>query len=146
MRTLMALALLFSSSAFACPDLTGKFTCMYQDKSTEDVTISQEMQKDGTFVYNYNGTMIPADGKIYDVPDDAQVKEGKFKAFCDDDITLKTTLVGKYWRAKAYFGDLILNMNFTVEKNDLKQNSVGSVKNSSGEYPLNSALVCVRMK
>ena len=146
MRTLTTLALLCSSSAFACPDLTGKFTCMYQDKSTEDVTISQEIQKDGTVVYNYNGTMIPVDGKVYDVPDDEQVKEGKFKAFCDDDVTLKTTLVGKYWRTKAYFGDLTLNMNFAVEKNDLKQNSTGSVKNSSGEYPLNSALVCVRMK
>ena len=142
MRTLAALALLFSAQAFACPALTGSFTCIYKDGTNETVTITQSADKAGMVTYIYNGSEVPADNKIYDVPEDQTLKEGKFRAWCDDDVTLKSELIGKYWNNGAYFGDLVMNINFEMDGTNLKQITTGNVKNSGGTYPLDDQMVC----
>ncbi len=143
MRTIAALALLISVQAWACPDLTGTFTCTYQDGSQEVVNMSQEL-KNGVTVYNYNGTPVAADNVVNDVPDDESLKQATFRAWCDDNITLKAELKGKYYSEGNYFGDLLMNMEFTMVGNDLKQVSTGSIKNSGGDYPLNGETLCTR--
>jgi hypothetical protein len=140
MRKLAALALLVSVNAWACPDLTGTYTCKYQDGQTEVVTLSQE-NKDGVVIYNYNGSSIPADNVARPVPDDATLREGTFRAWCETDI-FKAQLLGKYYDQGVYFGDLTLNIDFTKVGNDLKQVNTGSVKNSASEYPINAEVVC----
>lgn len=143
MRKLAALALVFSAQAFACPDLAGSFTCTYQDGSKEIVTLSQD-QKDGLTTYNYNGSIVPADNQAYPVPEDATLKEGTFRAWCNDATVLNTQLIGKYHQDGSYFGDLVMNMDFTLTGKDLHQVTTGTLKNSGGEYPLNNDMVCTR--
>ncbi len=144
MRKLAALALVFSAQAFACPDLTGAFTCTYQDGSKEVITIAQEQKADGLVVYNYNGSIVPTDNQAYPVPDDATLKEGTFRAWCANDSALSTQLVGKYYQDGSYFGDLVMNMDFSLTGTDLHQVTNGTLKNSGGEYPLNGDMTCVR--
>ncbi len=143
MRTLTALALVFSAQAYACPQLAGTYNCKYQDGSAEIVTIQQET-KDGVTVYGYNGSDIPADNQVYNIPDDENLKSGTFRAWCDDDVTLKSQLLGKYWDNGAYFGDLTLDMSFTLSGSDLHQSTTGQVVNSGGSYPINNEVTCTK--
>lgn len=140
MRKLAALALMVSVNAWACPDLTGTYTCKYQDGQTETITLSQE-NKDGVVVYNYNGSTIAADNVSRPVPDDAALREGTFRAWCEGEA-LKGQLLGKYYDKGVYFGDLTLNLDVTKVGNDLKQVNTGSVKNSASEYPINAEVLC----
>jgi len=143
MRKLAVIALLFSAQAYACPELTGTYTCTYQDGSSEVITLSQE-QKDGVTVYSHNGSQIPADSVAYPVPDDVNLREATFKAWCADGTTLNAQLVGKYFQENQYFGDLEMTSAFTLDGTDLKQVTTGTLKNLGGEYPLNSDLTCKR--
>jgi hypothetical protein len=145
MRSLMAMALLFSVQAFACPDLAGSYTCSHQDGSTEVVTVSQE-NKDGVMIYQYNDAAIPADNQVYQLPDDQDLKDATFRAWCDTTNAdlLQTQLIGKYYSQGSYYGDLTLNMTFSLAGTDLKQTTTGTLKNSGGEYPLNNELTCKR--
>lgn len=143
MRKLAAIALLFSFQAYACPDLAGSYTCNYQDGSSEVITLSQEL-KDGVTIYTHNGSQIPADNVAYPVPDDVNLREATFRAWCTDTVTLSANLVGKYFQEGAYFGDLNMTSAFTLDGTSLKQITTGTLKNQGGEYPLNSEMTCTR--
>ncbi len=143
LRTFATMALLFSVQAYACPQLTGAYTCAYQDGSSEVITLSQEL-KDGVTVYTHNGSTIPADNVAYPVPDDANIREATFRATCTGDVTLSANLTGKYYQDGQYFGDLNMTSNFSLNGKDLKQVTVGTLKNQGGEHPLNSELTCTR--
>lgn len=143
MRKLAAIVLLFSVQAYACPELSGSFTCTYQDGSTEIMTISQT-NKDGITVYTANGSEIPADNQTHPIPDDASLKQATFRAWCNGTASLDAQLLGKYYQEGAYYGDLTLNTSFSLVGTDLKQVTTGNLVNSGGTYPLNSELTCTR--
>lgn len=145
MRILAALALLVSAQAFACPDLTGSYTCAYKDGTSEVITINQET-KNGTTTYDYNGSTLLTDNVAYPIPDDDTLKDATFRSWCDaaDPNLLQSQLMGKYWNQGAYYGDLTMNMTFSKSGMHLKQTTQGLLKNSGVEYPLNSELVCTR--
>lgn len=143
MRILATIALFASVNAWACPELTGSFTCTYQDGSSEVVEMTQEL-KDGVTTYMYNGSAIPADNVVYQVPDDQTLKQGTFRAWCDDTVTLKAELKGQYYDQGNYFGDLVMNMEFSLAGSDLKSVTTGTLTNSGGQYPLNGETVCTR--
>ena len=143
MRLLSTLALVFSAQAYACPQLEGTYVCKYQDGSSEETTITQS-EKSGVTTYQYNASEVTADNVANAVPDDQSVKDATFRAWCDDDATLKAQLIGKYWNQGAYFGDLTLNMNFSKAGDDLKQTTDGEVKNSGGTYPIENDTTCTK--
>lgn len=143
MGKLAALALLFSAQAYACPQLVGSYTCTYQDGSKEVVTIAQNKDRNNVDVYDYNGSSIITDNQAYPIPDDQQLKSGTFRAWCDDNTTLQTQLLGEYYQQGNYYGHLTMNLNLSLQGNDLKQVTTGSLKNTGGEYPLNGESVCV---
>lgn len=143
MRIFAAIALLFSAQAFACPDLTGAYTCTYQDGSTEVVSISQA-DKAGVMVYNYNGSEIPADNVVYPMPDDETVRQGTFRAWCDG-ASLKGNILGKYFNNGSYFGDLDMTLDLSLEGVSLKSVTTGTLKDTGGNvYPLDGQIVCAR--
>ena len=135
------LAMLLSANAWACPNLTGTYTCKFQDGSTKVVTFSQE-NKAGVETYNYNGTAVKADNVARRLPDDDTLKKKTSRAWCEADI-LKSKLVGKYYSNGAYVGDLTLDMTFAKNGNDLKQVNTGNLKSRGGnDYPQNSEVTC----
>lgn len=141
MRTLLAVLLLGSVQAFACPNLTGSFTCTYSDGSSEVLNITQEA-KEGVTTYNINQSLTPADNVIYTVPDDETLKEGTFRAWCNDDVTLKGELIGKYYDQGSFFGDLLLNIDYSLDGANLKQVTTGTLTSANGQYPINAETVC----
>lgn len=144
MKSLIAVALLFSAQAFACPDLTGNYECQYPDGSSENVTISQS-NKAGVEVYTYNGSQIPADNVTYPMPDSQNIKEGQFRAWCDDNSTLKANMIGKYWDGGSYVGDLNLDLFMSIENGSLKSVTSGSLKTGNAEHPIDSTTTCQRI-
>lgn len=68
MKTVIAALVLFGSSAFACPDLSGNFTCTSPD-GTEEISLSQAVNQAGVTVY----TMANAMG-TYEVAADSIAK------------------------------------------------------------------------
>jgi hypothetical protein len=146
MRKLAAMALIFSIESYACPQLSGEFVCRYPDGSSEKIVLSQTLDGNIT-VYNVNGSNIVADNKVYPVPDDANVRNAYFRAWCDDTVSLKGHLVGQYFHNNAYYGDLDLNFVYLLVNppaGDLKQVAMGTLTNSSGERSLNSETICAR--
>ncbi len=144
MRTLILVGLMLSAPAFACPDLSGTFRCQYQDGSVETLTIAQD-NKSGVEVYNYNGSEIAADNVTRVLPDDANLKSGTFRAWCDDNTTLKAELISEYWDNSRYIGDLTMNMFFTMENGSHKSKSTGVLKTGNGDHPIDSTTVCRAM-
>jgi hypothetical protein len=143
MRSFLGLAaLLFAGNAYACPNLTGTYTCTYQDGSSEIIEISK-MSQNGVTVYDYNGSTVSADNVVYPVPDDETLKQGTFRAWCEG-MNLKAELKGKYFHENTYYGDLTMLMDFTLTGSDLHQITTGNLKNAGGEYPLDSEMTCVR--
>ena len=135
------LAMLLSANAWACPNLTGKYTCKYQDGSTEVVIISQE-NKAGVEIYNYGGSMVTTDNVARRMLDDDTLKKKTSRAWCEADI-LKSKLVGKYYSNGNYVGDLTLTMTFAKNGNDYKQVNTGNLKSRGGDdYPQNSEVTC----
>jgi hypothetical protein len=143
MRTLTVLALLFSVQAFACPDLTGNYTCTYSDGSSETVAVSQDTKGEIT-TYNYNGSTVVADNQTYPVPDDDTIKQATFRAWCASATALKAELIGKYYDRGTLMGDLTLVLELSLEGSNLKQVSSGVLKNSAGERPFSNEIVCTR--
>jgi hypothetical protein len=141
MRTLIAVALLFSAQAFACPELAGTYTCTFSDGTEETGTVTQSVVN-GINIYNYNGTEIRADGVTYPVPEDETLKEGTSRAWCDDPLTLKGEVIGKYYSGGSYFGEVVLNLEFSKVGTSLRQVTTGNLKNSGGDYPINSDITC----
>lgn len=143
MRTLATLAFIFSAQAFACPNLTGNFKCDTQQGS-QTLSITQDT-KGSVTVYTVNGDQIPADNQVRTLPDSDDIRNGTFRAWCDDDTTFKGQILGKYYYQGTYFGDLTANLAFTMDNGNLKQVTKGSVKGSSGTYPIDQTVVCKHM-
>ena len=75
-KHLLALALFVSSTAFACPDLTGDWTCKGDDGKETKVSITQEAITNGMLYH------LTADGQTEDVHAD-----GTARAFTKGDFT-----------------------------------------------------------
>ena len=140
MKKLAIFALLVSANAWACPNLTGTYTCKYQDGSSEMVTISQE-NKAGVEIYNYAGSMVTTDNVARPMPDEDNLKKGTFRAWCEGD-KLKTKVIGQYYTNGTYYGPLTFAATITKNGFDFKKLTTGNVKSSAGDYPLNSEVTC----
>jgi len=136
--------LLLSAQAYACPNLTGEFTCKSQD-GTEVIKISQEV-RDGVTVFNYNGSEILANNEAMPFPDDDSIREGTFRTWCEEanaDLVF-SQLLGKYYDHGRYFGDLELNLTLSLTENNLKQVTKGTLKSGTRVYPIESETICER--
>ena len=74
--------LAFSSTAFACPNLTGNYTCK---KGSHVFTLQVETTA-GSYIMNRDGAEMEyvVDGKIYDVPSTENYKDAKMTSVCED--------------------------------------------------------------
>ena len=143
MRTLAAFALLFSVQAFACPQLTGNYTCKYQNGQSTALILTQDSKSNVT-IYSLNGQQLPADNQVQPLPDEDTLKNATIRAWCNDDSALHTELIGKYYQQGRYFGDLTMDEDLSMANQNLRQVTTGNVKNSGGTYPVNSDITCTR--
>lgn len=81
MKLFTAILLLVSVNAFACPDITGSFTCKFKNRISE-----REIAKTETgFVMIADGVeqTYNVDGSITSVPDSDGLKDGQFSSICE---------------------------------------------------------------
>lgn len=143
LRPFAAFAFLVSAQAFACPQLAGNYTCNYQDGQTTTLVLNQDAKSNVT-IYDMNGQQLPADNQVKPIPDEDSLKNATVRAWCNDDTTLHTEIVGKYYRQGQYFGDLTMDADLSMANQNLRQVTTGNVKNSGGTYPVNSDITCTR--
>lgn len=128
LRIVTVLAALFSVQAFACPDLTGTFTCKYSDGSQETMNITYRTEN-GVSYYKYDSAEFAADGTVYPLQDSDNLKNGTFAATCSDDVTLKENIKGDYYYQGTNYGPLDMIINVSLSSNgDLQQVASGTLK------------------
>ena len=91
--TLMAF-IIFSGSAFACPDLTGSYLC----KSGSHSTNKEIHSTDQGYIINSDGNEMEyfTDGRVVEVPETDSFKDGKYSSSCIGDkfiVTFSATLM-----------------------------------------------------
>lgn len=141
-RIIATLAALFSVQAFACPNLTGSYTCNYGNGQSEQISVSQR-EANGITYYSYNNDEFAADGSVVPLQDSADLKQATFKAWCEN-TTLKNQIMGKYYNNGTYFGDLNMVIDITSANGNLQQNATGNLKGSQGDYPINNSVTCTK--
>lgn len=83
MKFLMLATLLFSSSAFACPDLSGSYTC-----NSGSRVVSKDVQLTSTgYIINTDGVDYEyfTNGTSYDIPETDSYKDMKIVSSCSGD-------------------------------------------------------------
>jgi len=142
LRTLAVFAFLASAQAFACPNLTGSYTCTDNGQS-QIMTISQANK--GTFTdYNVNGQDIVTDNIAHPQPDQDNVKQSTMRAWCNDDATLHLQLLVKYYDNNAPVGDITVNLDISMQAQNLHQVTTGGLAANGQTYPVNSDIVCTK--
>ena len=134
---------LVSASAFACPNLSGVYTCPDQQNGPQTVEITQT-EENGITTYFQNGESLVSDNLVKPIPESADFKEGTMQAFCEGDA-LKVAVKGKVWDQGQFFGDLDVVSNYSLDADkNLVDTFDGSVKSAQGNYPINDLTTCVR--
>lgn len=80
MKSLFIGAVLFSSTAFACPDISGLYSCKYNSNmSTKEIVKTEQ-----GFVINSDGNSMEylADGKAYEVPSTDSYTDALVRTTC----------------------------------------------------------------
>lgn len=82
MKSLLMVAVLFSSAAFACPDISGVYTCKYN----YNISNKEIVKTQSGFVINSDGNPMEyfADGKFYEVPATDSYTDAKVKSSCTE--------------------------------------------------------------
>lgn len=142
--TLLALALV-GTSAWACPNLAGNYICNV-DGQMQSLMVRQD-QANGVTTYYLNHDAVVANGLTEKLPDNGDLKNQTFKAWCD-----KETLMGALYAEVHAEGEAVAQIDVEMsmsldEKQNLIQTSKGTFKDLMGNQsePLEeSNLVCNR--
>lgn len=134
---------LFSVGAFACPNLSGTFSCPDAQNGPQIVTITQS-ESNGITTYYQNGEALAADNVVKSIPDEPTFKEGKMRAYCEGD-SLKVAVQGKVWDQGQFFGDLDVVSNYSLDaSSNLVDKFEGNIKSAQGDYPIGDLTTCTR--
>lgn len=143
LKVASALALFSSVTAFACPDLTGSYTCVVDGEERATV-ISMEKQGNVT-VYRMNDGAMVADNKVYKIPDGEGLKKGTIRTWCQNTAALKSELKGKIYDEGRFVGDLSVVMTANLDAStNLVQNVTGKIVAGGRNHPINETLNCTR--
>jgi len=62
----LLLVTFFATNAFACPDLTGTYSCKYDDGETDTIEFTQRVEN-GVTIYTIGGQDLPANGETVEI-------------------------------------------------------------------------------
>lgn len=83
MKSLLMGALLFSSAAFACPDISGVYSCKYNN----NFSVKEIVKTQVGFIITSDGNPMEyfADGIAYEVPSTDSYTDAKVRTTCTQD-------------------------------------------------------------
>lgn len=142
MKMFIALASLIAVPTLACPNLTGTYTCTYNDGTKETLTVTQAVRS-GITQYTVNGSTILADQQVYQLPDSEDLKQASQTAWCEGEI-LNVATAGNYFQQNQLIGELMMVIQVTLTGNTLKQALNGSLKNQEGEQEFSGETLCTK--
>lgn len=141
MRSLTVMAFLFSFRAFACPDLSGTFSCTFLNGAKETIVVSQAENCNVT-TYTINGQPYAADNIAYAQPDTPNLRDSTVRMWCDDDTTLQSETLGRYFDDQNHFGGALeLKTAFTLQDMGVRISSKGTL---GGVNPIGGEADCTK--
>ena len=142
-KFLVAAISAMSIGAWACPDLSGTYTCDGEELAVETF----ELNGVNYLEFNANGA-LPADGKWLDLPDSETEKNAKIRLTCGNKAPYGDSYVLDYeadlYDAGTNVAALDVEIFFHKDGETLKQSVVGKAKGSWGEQPVNEVTVCTK--
>ncbi len=143
--SLAIIGLFVSASAYAaCPDLSGTFSCAYDDGTVDQMVISQT-EANGVTTYTVNGNPIVADGVVQSIPDDAGARNQSVSYSCGDDNKFKYTYSAELYEANVMAGAVTADLLFSKDATTggLVVEDVGTFSLTDGSvYPWASTVNC----
>ncbi len=142
-KVVLFLGALFSSAAFACPNLTGNYACTYENGQAEAISLTQEI-RDGVTYFKMGNAELAADNQARAIPEDDSMKEGSLRGWCEP-YALKVEVLGKVYDSGEFFGDLAAQISFSLNaENNLDRVTSGTLKAVKETYPLDNTMTCIR--
>lgn len=149
----IAVGLFISAPSWACPDLSGNFSCMDSQGKAHDLTIQQQTVEGGshyTMTSTEEGRVdiweVTADGKERDIPEGHGLKGAKYTATCDADTSMNLNVTGLLIddESGAIIGNLKMNMLHTRgPAREIIVVSSGVLETPQhGNFPLDGTMTC----
>ena len=133
--------LLLSTTALACPNLVGTYTCS-QHQDTYTMTMDQ-YESNGVTVYVVDGTEMPADGQWRNIQDPRQ-PDAEGNLSCVND-SLKYDMKGSlYDENKNVIGDMTLTAMLVLQGKQLNITMNGLANVDGQQHQLNDAYSCIK--
>lgn len=138
MKFLIGALLLVTTQAFACPDISGSFTCKYRNRISE-----REITKTETgFIVIADGAEqeYKTDGSITSLPENDSLKDAKFSSVCEGD-TFVVNFTGTLMYEGAEIGKEVQKTVYQMKNDDL----LITIKTKAKHVPLPSInFLCTR--
>lgn len=149
MKALLATLVLFGTSAWACPDLSGTFACT-QEGQTAVIQVSQDVVN-GATVYTIKdannpgqeGDSLPADNNTYNLEDTIEFRNATYRGWCEAEA-FKMEQTGQYFDQGQHVADVQMVAAISIVNGNLQQTIQGVFRTGSGDYPIQEAMTCAR--
>jgi len=137
-----------SSTAMACPDLAGNYTCVSQYGDSVQIPV-QQAEVNGVTVYNWNGVEMITDATPRPIPDTVYSKNQILKAWCGTDDNLVANLKAQAYDSANhnFIGDADLTVDIRPDGGTgLVETYNGTLTrpNNGGVYPIQMKVNCTR--
>jgi hypothetical protein len=130
---------LFSSAAWACPDLSGHYTCG-NDDSQDTVVISKQATATG-FNLVFDDSQVVSDDQVYPLEGDPTFRNGSIHTWCDE-VGIKTQVVGEYYDGEKKIGSIDMVTSYEIVNGTLIQSDRGQMINDLGPLTVENNQPC----
>jgi hypothetical protein len=135
---------LYTTTAIACPDLTGTYNCIDSGGTYNKMSITYR-EAGGISYYNFNGyPEMPADGTAVTMPDTAEIKNFTYHLTCNADdleMQLNYNMYDKGTLTHTVEG---LTSVYLIS-GGMQMSTVGFAKSTAGDkFSLNGTTNCTR--
>jgi hypothetical protein len=138
MKTLViALSFLISGSAFACPQISGNYTCQTQD-GPQITVIQQSTAVDGD-IFDIDGYQFKADGVAY--PENSEEFTGTIATACTANA-VDITIIGDVIENGTKIGSTNLTQSMYMENGSLIQDLNGVFEYEGQAIPIAEKILC----
>jgi hypothetical protein len=138
MKTLaITISFLISASAFACPQISGNYTCQTQD-GPQITVIQQSTAADGD-IFDIDGYQFKADGVSY--PENSEEFIGTIATACNP-TTVNITIIGDVIENGSKIGSTNLTQSMYMENGSLVQDLNGVFDYQGQAIPIAEKILC----
>lgn len=139
LRSLIYTLLLVAGNAYACPNLSGTFTCK-TGEVIETLVVTQEEGQNSVIV---DTVQLLADDIAHPFSEDPSFRNAFERISCTDSVFRKH-ITGDYYQGDLKIGELDSTVEYSLVNNNLVETTTGKMSNILGEVPLDNRMVCER--